>query len=146
MAALAVLTIPLYLTLLGQTAYGLIAFFLQLQTIITVLDIGVSATVSRNTTLYMAGKESRKDYLASLNSVEVIFGSIAALLLLSGISGSSWIMNSWLDIESVDPQVAIQAIVLMVIIVALRWLQTFYRAILFGAEKIEWVSWWKSVV
>ena len=58
MAALAVLTIPLYLTLLGQTAYGLIAFFLQLQTIITVLDIGVSATVSRNTTLYMAGKES----------------------------------------------------------------------------------------
>ena len=141
MAALAVLTIPLYLTLLGQTSYGLIAFFLQLQTIITVLDIGVSATVSRNTTLYMAGKESRKDYLASLNSVEVIFGCIAALLLLSGISGSSWIMNSWLDIESVDPQVAIQAIVLMVIIVALRWLQTFYRAILFGAEKIEWVSW-----
>lgn len=141
MAALAVLTLPTYLTLLGQTAYGLLAFFLQLQTIITLLDIGVSATVSRNTTLYSADKISRKDYLSGMNSVEFIFGSVAVLLLLSGIGGSSWIIGSWLDIESLDPHIAMQAVVLMVIIVVLRWLQTFYRAVLFGAEKIEWVSW-----
>lgn len=140
MAGIAVITVPLYLAIFGQTVYGLIAFFLQLQMVISLLDIGVSATVSRNTALFKVDKLARNAFFSSVNSIELIFLMIAVVLVAFAFAGSNWLVMHWLDIEDLDKTSVIQAVELMVVIVALRWLQTFYRASLFGAELMIWVA------
>src|SRR5258708_11875863 len=46
-ALIQLLVIPIYVRLLGIEAYGLIGFFVALQATVQVLDLGVSATVTR---------------------------------------------------------------------------------------------------
>ncbi len=141
MAVLSVVTLPFYISLMGKPSYGLIAFFLQLQTVISLLDVGISATVSRNMTLFKASMLARIDFLNSSRSVECIFYVIGFAVVGCGLLMSEWMTHSWLEIEDFEPITALHAVQMIVIVVALRWLQTFYRAIIFGAERIEWVSW-----
>jgi len=141
MALLSVVTLPFYISVMGKPSYGLIAFFLQLQTVISLLDIGISATVSRNMTLFKISKLSRADFLTSSRSVEFIFYIIGFSILAIGWLMSGWMTFSWLDIEDFNPQVAHTAVQMIIVVVFFRWLQTFYRAVIFGAERIEWVSW-----
>jgi O-antigen/teichoic acid export membrane protein len=146
MALLAVVTLPFYISLMGKQAYGLIAFFIQLQTAISILDVGVSATVSRNMTLFKVGKLSRRDFLESSRSLEFVFYLVGIIVLLCGLCLTGWITSSWLEIEDFDPILAQNAVKMIVVVVVLRWLQTFYRAAIFGAERIEWVSWFNIFI
>jgi len=141
MALLAVVTLPFYIEILGKPAYGLIAFFLQLQTLISLLDIGISATVSRNTTLFKIDKLSRKAFFTSVNSIEFIFYFIGLLLLAGGWWFAAAIVGSWLNLDGFDVATAVTAVQLTAVVIVIRWLQTFYRAVIFGAERIEWLSW-----
>lgn len=141
MAALAVLTLPFYLSILGHSNYGLIAFFIQLQTVITLLDIGISATVSRNTTLYSIKRIERDEYLRCVNSAEILFAFIALIIGVVSYFGNFFVVSHWIDVEDINLDVAAECVFFIGIIIAIRWQQTFYRAVLFGAEKIDWVSW-----
>lgn len=141
MALLSVVTLPFYISILGKPAYGLIAFFLQLQTVISLLDIGISATVARNTTLFKAGKLDRNEFFSSANSIEVLFYLLGITILTLGFWHSDWITHSWLQLDDFNAATAMLAVQLMTVVVVCRWLQTFYRAVIFGAERIEWLSW-----
>src|SRR5215213_665875 len=46
-AALGVLCVPLYVSLMGAEAFGLVGLFVTLQSVFVVLDLGVGATLSR---------------------------------------------------------------------------------------------------
>ena len=141
MALLSVATLPFYIAILGKPAYGLIAFFLQLQTMISLLDIGISATVSRNTTLFKIEKLNRKEFFSSVNSIEFIFYIIGLLILIAGLCSADVIVNGWLNLAGFDVATAVTAVQLTAVVIVTRWLQTFYRAVIFGAERIEWLSW-----
>ena len=57
-AALAQLAfVPLYLKFLGIEAYGLIGFYMMLQGILQILDVGLSMTINRELARYLTQPE-----------------------------------------------------------------------------------------
>jgi O-antigen/teichoic acid export membrane protein len=140
MALLSIVTLPFYIEVLGSPSYGLVAFFMQLQTLISLLDIGISATVSRNTALFRAGTIPRPDYLATIRSLECSFVVIGVLILLLSLT-SPWIAVSWLNLGQYPVDTATHALQLIFVVIALRWMQTYYRAIVLGAEQLVWLGW-----
>jgi O-antigen/teichoic acid export membrane protein len=145
MALLSILTLPIYINLLGSSAYGLIAFFLQMQTLISLLDVGVSATVSRSTTLFCANQLDTCEYRKTIRGIELLFFFISLPVAMAGVFAES-IALKWLNLAGFDSDVAIEAIMLMFIVIAFRWLQTYYRAIVIGAEKFVWLGWFNILI
>lgn len=145
MALLSVATLPFYIDVLGSQAYGLVAFFMQLQTMIGLLDIGISATVSRNTALFGAGKLARQDYFAMLRSIEFSF-VVVAFCILAGVFSAPLLAQSWLNLGDFSVVIARDTIQLIFVVIALRWMQTYYRAIVLGAEQLVWLGWFNILV
>lgn len=145
MALLSVVTLPFYIEVLGSAAYGLVAFFMQLQTLISLLDIGMSATVSRDTALFRAGSVTRQRYLATIRSLEYSFAVIGVVILLFSLS-APLIATSWLNLGEYPVDIAADVLRLIFVVIALRWMQTYYRAIVLGAEQLVWLGWFNIVI
>lgn len=145
MALLSVATLPFYIDVLGSQAYGLVAFFIQLQMMISLLDIGISATVSRHTALFRAGQLQRAEYFATLRSIEFSF-VVVALFILVGMLIAPVLAKSWLNLGKFPLDIAQDTIRLIFVVIALRWMQTYYRAIVLGAEQLVWLGWFNIAI
>lgn len=145
MALLSIVTLPFYIEVLGSPAYGLVAFFMQLQTLISLLDIGISATVSRSTALFRAGTLARATYLATIRSLECSFAVVGIIILASSLS-APFIVTSWLNLGQYPSSTATDALQFIFVVIALRWMQTYYRAIVLGAEQLVWLGWFNIII
>ena len=145
MALLSVVTLPFYIDVLGSQAYGLVAFFIQLQLMISLLDIGISATVSRQTALFGAGKLPRPEYFSLLRSIEWLFAVIALFIFVT-IPIAPWLADHWLNLGDFPLHIARDTMQLIFIVIAIRWMQTYYRAIILGAEQLVWLGWFNIAI
>ena len=134
--------IPLYFRYMGAEAYGLIGIFALLQSWLQLMDMGLTATLSRQVTCYRAGTFTDA-------AMHALFPSLASLFLLAGlmaallICGSShWIATSWLSAKSLSPHLLSQCIALMGIAAVIRWISSLYRAIINGWEKQAWLGYY----
>ncbi len=139
-SAIGILILPLYIKYMGAEAYGLIGFFTMLQSWFTLLDLGLTPTIGRETARYYGGMTSALQYRQLLRALNVIFVSIAiagggALFLSSKIITLHWLHIKELPIENV-----ILCIKVIACCVAMRWLCGLYRGVISGAEKQVWLS------
>lgn len=128
--------LPLYIKYMGAEAYGLVGFFTLLQSLFTLLDIGLVATISRETASYFGGATPRLQYLQLIRALKVIFyftATIGAILLLIL---SDYIAFKWLDFNKLAAEEVVLAVRIMAIAVALRWLGGLYRGIINGSENL----------
>lgn len=131
---------------MGAEAYGLIGFFSMLQAWFTLLDMGLTPTISRETARYYGGSISSLTYRQLFRSLSVIFSSIA---LLGG--GSLWLLaetaaQEWLLINELDKTEVVLALQIMAIIVSLRWLGGLYRGVITGSERLVWLSGFNAII
>lgn len=131
---------PVYLQYMGVEAFGLIGFFLTLQSWLQLLDFGLSSTLSREMSLYRAGAISVAIIWQRLHSLEwlsglIAFTTIAGLVLLRNL-----IVNKWLTFQYLSSDTVSTCIIFMAITAALRWLMGLYRAALVGLERQIWVN------
>ncbi len=54
-ALIGIVLMPLYLKYMGSEAYGLVGFFVMLQAIFIMLDLGLTPTVAREAARYYGG-------------------------------------------------------------------------------------------
>ena len=73
--------VPVYIKYLGIEAYGLIGFFALLQAWLTLLDMGITPTMSREMGRFVGGGSSIGSIRSLLRSVEAIALGIAAVLV-----------------------------------------------------------------
>ena len=71
--------LPIYMKYMGAEAYGLVGFFAMLQGLFSLLDFGLTPTISRQTAQYNAGAESALGFRQLFRSLSVIFFGIACL-------------------------------------------------------------------
>lgn len=139
-AFIGVLFLPLYLKYLGAEAYGLVGFFVILQTWFNLLDMGLTSTVIRESARYLGGAVSVDAFLRLFRSLEMLFSVVAAtgMLVIFLLSGA--IADSWLNVQELDPEAVEYAIKLMAVIVATRWVSGLYRGLISGFEHQVWLS------
>ena len=131
---------PVYLSYMGQEAYGLIGFFTVMGAWFQLLDIGLTPTLVREVARFRGGAISVNTLRSLLRALEVFFGAVsiaggATIVLLSHEIALHWLKVQHLPIEDVA-----QAIVLMGLAIPLRWVSGLYRGVVNGFERQVWLG------
>jgi O-antigen/teichoic acid export membrane protein len=127
--------IPVYIKFLGIEAYGLIGLFALLQAWLSLMDMGMTPTLSREMARFTGGSQSRESILDLLRSIEIIAVCVA-VLIASGISlGSNRIATSWLKPEILSTGVVAEAFAIMGVVTALRFVEGIYRSAIIGLQR-----------
>jgi len=127
--------VPLYIKYLGIESYGLIGLFAVLTAWLSLLDVGMTPTLSREMARFTGGSHSPQSIRDLLRTIEVITFSIA-LVIAGGIAlGANWIATYWLSAEELPLQVVSQAFAIMGLVTALRFAESVYRSSIVGLQR-----------
>lgn len=134
-ALIGLAVIPLYLEYLGIEAYGLIGFFMMIQALSQLLDMGLAPTINREVARFSASgnlKEAGK----LLHTLTVVYWSMAAVIALSIAALAPLIAGHWLQSRHLSQQAVVYAVILMGLVVACRWPVGLYQGALMGAQRL----------
>jgi len=132
--------IPVYIRFLGVEAYGLVGLLALLQAWFTLLDMGMTPTLNREMARFTAGIHSPQSIRNLLRSLEILCFGLAALIGASIWGSSGYLANNWLKAEALPASVVAQAISLMALVVALRFVEGIYRGSLMGLQRQVWYN------
>ena len=125
--------VPVYIRYLGMEAYGLIGIFALLQTWLSLLDMGMTAALSREFSRSQADDtQALRDLL---RSVELVAAAMAGLVILILYASADWIVAAWLQVERLPLSVVAQAVSLIGVVAGLRILENIYRSSLLGMQR-----------
>ena len=127
--------VPVYIHILGIEAFGLIGFFLSLQAIFLILDMGLAATINRELARSLhsgANVDETRDLVRTLEWVYWLTGLViaAAVLALSPLLASHWLKPVELSVQQTA-----SAIALMGLAAGIQWPSSLYAGGLCGLER-----------
>ncbi|WP_286225633.1 lipopolysaccharide biosynthesis protein [Polynucleobacter sp. HIN7] len=131
---------------MGPESYGLVGLFTMLQLWFSILNVGLTPTLARETARFYGGAISVLSYLQLIKFIEIIFLGIALigggmLYLLSEYIAGEWLQLKELQISEVQYVLKIIALV-----IAIRWMCEFYRGQISGAERQVWLSTYTIII
>jgi O-antigen/teichoic acid export membrane protein len=132
---LSLIVVPFYLKLLDIEAYGLIGFYVMLQGLSQVLDLGLSPTMNREMARYSARPEKTGEARDLVRTLEVAYWVIGIGIGAGLVMTAPFIAHHWLKASAISLGDVQQALMLMGILVALQWPLSFYGSGLMGLQK-----------
>ena len=128
--------VPLYIAYVGLEAWGLLGFFLSLQALFYVLDLGLAATLNRE----LARAAHVEDAPPArgrelLRTLEWIYLPMGAVIFAAVWAASGWLAAHWLKLDAIEPQRAARALAMLGLGAALEWPSTLYAAGLRGLDR-----------
>ena len=141
-----ILILPLYLSYMGSEAFGLIGFYTLLQSWFSLLDMGLTPSVARETARLHGGAITVLSYRNLLRALQLIFFVIMIIGLSVLFLSADYLAHSWLKIQTLSIAQVQIAIQLMAFSIALRWMSSLYRAVITGAEQFVWLSGYSVVI
>ena len=127
--------VPVYIHYLGIEAYGLIGFLVVLQTWLSILDSGLTPTLSREMSRFLAGAHTPQSIGNLLRSVELAGFALSAAVLGSVWVASDWLAYEWLQAGRISLVEVALSIKVMALIVAARFLEALYRGAMAGLQR-----------
>lgn len=124
--------VPLYIRILGFDSYAVISFMLVIAGVVTVLDAGLTATLSREFARVDITQELKSK---TLNTLESIYLLIIGVVIFGIFSFSELIADSWLNIDAFSNEDLTWFIRLISFDVAFQMLFRFYVGGVLGLEK-----------
>jgi O-antigen/teichoic acid export membrane protein len=139
-ALIGLIFVPIYIDYLGMEAYGLIGVFTLLQSWLSILDMGMTPTLSREMARYTAGAHSAQSIRDLLRTLEWMCAAIAITIGVVIWFCSHWLSTHWLQAEKFPIEVISQAVSVMGLIIPLRFVESLYRGAIIGLQKQVWLS------
>lgn len=127
--------IPLYIHYLGIESYGLIGIFGVLVAWLSLLDMGLAPTLSREMARFTGGQHSAESIRDLLRSVELITVGIALSVACLMAIGAKWIAEYWVNAEHLPVKTVTEAFAVMGLITAFRLVEAVYRSSIIGLQK-----------
>ena len=127
-------SIPLYIHFLGLEAYGLVGFYLSLQALFIVLDIGLTATVSRELARLSILPNTDREVRNLVRTLEIVYWCIAIVIAAITTQLAPWIATKWLSTSELSIEDVELAVVLIGLMIALRMPFGFYSGGLLGLQ------------
>ena len=132
-AGLSLTVVPLYVHFLGIESYGLVGLFASLQSVLSILDLGLSTTVTREIARCMArGGGSEAGNL--VRTIEAVYWSVAVLIAVTFLLGGSPIARHLLAVRAAPHVNVVTATVIMGVALALRWPIALYNGVFQGLQ------------
>ena len=134
-ALIGIILVPIYIRLIGVESYGLVAFYTTLAGTLVILDVGLSASITRQVAILNTEKDKAKDLNDLVFTVEVINWIIAIcvgllIVLFSGLIATHWVSAKSLSVASIK-----QSIILMGVIFAVQFPSSVYEGAMVGLQK-----------
>ncbi|MCC7310720.1 MAG: oligosaccharide flippase family protein [Sulfuritalea sp.] len=146
-AFLSLAFVPLYIHFLGLESYGLIGFYVTLQVLFSVLDMGLTTTLSREMArLSAAGNAAAQDMRNVVRTLEVVYWVLAVFIITAVVLTADWIATSWLNSNRLPPDVLGSSITLMGVVIAFRMPYGFYAGGLIGLQRQVLLNGMKSAI
>lgn len=139
-ALMGIAFVPLYVQALGMETYGLIGAFAILQAWMSLLDLGLSPTLSREMARLKGGALEADSIRDLLRSLEFLCAGLALLMIVLVWLAAPGLGGGWLKAEQLPQSLVIHAIEVMGIVLALRWLEQMYRGALQGLRDFVWLN------
>jgi O-antigen/teichoic acid export membrane protein len=149
--AVTIACVPIYLQLLGVAAYGLIGIWTVLETLASLLDLGLSPAMTRelaaSTHRGAEGQDAAhrrkevQDTRDLVRTLEVAYCGLGVLVGAALILAASPIASYWLRSSQLSPKEVSVSVVLIGVLILCRWPLSFYSAGLTGLERQVLLSW-----
>ena len=127
--------VPFYLRYLGIEAYGLLGVFALLQTLLALLDLGLTPALSLEMSRYKAGGHEIGFIRNLVRSVEIITFGICLAVIVGCWLAADWVANDWLNAARLSHAEIAQAVVIMGGVIALRFFENVHRSCLIGLQE-----------
>ncbi len=127
--------VPLYIKFLGIEAYGLIGIYLSLMALLSVLDMGLSATLSRELARLSASQNTGQESRNLVRTMEAIYWGIG-ILIGAGISLLAPLLaRHWVNVQSSSVATVEKAVIIMGFVAAFEWPGALYAGGLMGLQR-----------
>ena len=127
--------IPLYIKFLGVESYGLIGFYAMLQGVLSVLDMGLSAILTRELARLSVTPGKNQEMHNLVRTLEIIYWLLAVLSGIIIVAIAPFAAHHWLKASELSPQTIEQSIRIMGFAMALQWPASFYSGGLVGLQR-----------
>lgn len=124
---------PLLISFVGAEGFGLIGFYLILQTWLQIFDAGVSGTLSRQIALAKTCKLSLKSFLSNFYKIYSFFAIISVSILLIGTYTAEAFSKHWFE-TSLSIDLVSFCIKSMLVSLSFKYLSGPLRSGLIGLE------------
>jgi O-antigen/teichoic acid export membrane protein len=132
--------VPIYIRYLGVEAWGLVGFMAMLQAWLTLLDMGLTPSLTREMARYQAGAHSIQGIRDLLWSLQVIYGGIAIGVVFLVWFAAPWLAQHWLSAEHLPIVTITDAVKVVGIVLAMRMLEQVYRGAIQGLQHMVWLN------
>lgn len=134
-ALMTVVLVPLYIKLLGLEAWGLIGIFACLQGICAVLDLGLSATLTREMARLSVREEKGQEMRDLTRTLELIHWGMAVVSGASVFALAPLVARHWVQANQLPTITIEHAIRLMGLAICLQWPFGLYSGGLLGLQR-----------
>lgn len=134
-ALLGVLLVPIYIRIIGIEAYGLIGTFAALQSLLGLLDMGLSATLNREMARSGGSEITAQGQGELVHTLEIVYWIMSCLIFLIMLIATPFVAKHWVQAQSLDVKDMTVAGSLMGLTMALQWPQSLYNGGLLGLER-----------
>jgi O-antigen/teichoic acid export membrane protein len=131
---------PVYLGYVGAEGLGLIGLFIMVQGLLPLLDLGLSAVLSRDMSRFRAGTVDAGEAWARLRSLFWLFALAGGIFVAFAFGMRGAIAGSWLrpgEFSAAQTEYCLVAIALAAVF---RWLAGVSRSALVGLEEHAWLN------
>ena len=132
--------VPLYVDALGAEAYGLIGVFTILQAGMTLLDFGLTPTLTREMARLRAGARTAISIRDLLRSLEMIYALLAFVITLTVWISAPVLRTVWIKSDHLSSGIIVESLRIMGLVLATRWLEQIYRGSLQGLQDLVWLN------
>lgn len=128
---------PFYIKLLGIEAYGLIAFYIVLQSICQLFDFGLGATASREVARLSSnpGESEKKSLALFVGTLERWYWSLGLVLGVALFFLVPLLAGIWLKPEKLSQLEILESAKVFGLLALLQWPTSFYQTGLLGLQR-----------
>lgn len=134
LSILQLLTIPLYLNILGDEAWGLLSIVLTFYVFIAILGSGMSQVLPREISI-RNNSSHREQLLDIAYGFERLFLVVGVLFAVAVFGLSDFLVDHWIKLQSVSQNDAILAFKMLSLQLVIQWPIACYNGFLLGLNK-----------
>ena len=134
-ALLSIALTPVYIKFLGIEAYGLIGVFITLQSLISILDMGLGTAANREMAVLSVSEENIPQMRNLVRTLEWIYWGLAICIGIAISLLAYPIAHIWIKPQALQPQEINAAIILMGVVLAAQWPSSLYGGALMGLQQ-----------
>jgi O-antigen/teichoic acid export membrane protein len=134
MAGLALVAIPILVGALGPEAYGLVGLGLAMESLLALLDFGLSVSVNREMARNVASDQPPQVNRDLLRTLEIVYWPIGLTILALMVGGAGWLAEHAVRPTTLSYDTVRFAFVMLGLGFAARWPISLYQGVLRGLQ------------